>query len=431
MLPEEFIGQAIKETVMHEVGHSLGLRHNFKASTMLSGDDLQNTEITRAKGLTGSVMDYPTVNLAPKGKKQGDYYTTTLGPYDYWAIEYGYKVIDGGESEGLKKIAERAAEPGLAYATDEDAALNNDPYVNRWDLGGDPCQFGRERIALAAELMKTLDDKVVKDGESWTRARVAFNTLFRYWGDAAHLGSQFIGGQSVSRSHKGDKDAKDPIIPVPGDVQRACLTYLSDELLSDKAFQFSPQLLRRLAAERWYHWGQEDSGEVDYPLLGRVLDVQKVILSHCLSADTLSRLQNQEFQADLEGNPLRLEEVFRALTDGVWSELAKPGDGKLALSPIRRNLQREYLRRLGGMVLGSASSPMLDGLVFLSMDSAGDVPADARSLARLHLKQIRDRLAAALDDKALTMDDTTRAHLEECREKISQALEAPMNARGF
>ncbi len=173
-LPEEFIGQAIKEIVMHEVGHSLGLRHNFKASTMLTADQLHDTSVTHAKGLVGSVMDYSPINIAPKGKKQGDYYTTTLGPYDYWAIEYAYKPIDGDEATELKKIAARAPERDLSYATDEDSMLNDDPYVNRWDLGSDPCQFGKDRIALASELLADLDSRVVKDGDSSARTRRSF-----------------------------------------------------------------------------------------------------------------------------------------------------------------------------------------------------------------------------------------------------------------
>src|SRR5262249_50797345 len=82
-VPEELIGQAIKEVTMHEVGHTLGLRHNFKASTMLKNDQLHDTSVTRKVGLGGSVMDYNPVNLAPKGTKQGDYFSTTIGPYDY------------------------------------------------------------------------------------------------------------------------------------------------------------------------------------------------------------------------------------------------------------------------------------------------------------------------------------------------------------
>src|SRR5262249_38295771 len=109
---DDLINQAIKYVVMHEVGHTLGRRHNFKASTMLSNDQLHDTKITREKGLVGSVMDYLGVNLAPKGVKQGDYFPTTIGPYDYWAIEYGYKPLTGGtegELAELQKIAEKGA----------------------------------------------------------------------------------------------------------------------------------------------------------------------------------------------------------------------------------------------------------------------------------------------------------------------------------
>src|SRR5262249_13753548 len=122
-VPDEMIQQAIKETTMHEVGHTLGLRHNFKASTMLKNEELHDTKVTRKRGLVGSVMDYNPVNIAPKGVKQGDYFTSTIGPYDYWAIEYAYKPLPGGtegEYAELKKIASKCAAPGHDYATDED-----------------------------------------------------------------------------------------------------------------------------------------------------------------------------------------------------------------------------------------------------------------------------------------------------------------------
>ena len=135
---------------MHEVGHSLGLRHNFKASTMLDADQLNDTEITRVKGMTGSVMDYNPINIAPKGQKQGDFITTTIGPYDYWAIEYAYKEVDGDEAAELKKIAARAPEHDLVFATDNDMMVGNDPLVNVYDLGSDPCRFAKDRLTLAA-----------------------------------------------------------------------------------------------------------------------------------------------------------------------------------------------------------------------------------------------------------------------------------------
>ncbi len=438
-LPEEFIGQAIKHITMHEVGHSLGLRHNFKASTMLPADQLNDIAITRTKGLVGSVMDYSPINIAPKGKKQGDYYSTTLGPYDYWAIEYAYKPVEGDEAAELKKIAARAPEHDLVYATDEDAFLNDDPYVNRWDLGSDPCQFARERIALAVELAKTLDARVVKDGESWARTRRAFGVLLSQWGDGAALASQYIGGQSVSRDHKADKDARDPIVPVSGAKQRECLKFLAETILSDHSFQFSPALLRRLGNERWMHWGNNSfyGPGVDISVLERILGIQKIVLAHCLSGGMLARLENQQLQADPGSDPLRMDEVFRALTDGIWSDLARPSSSKdskaakFALSTVRRNLQREYLRRLSTMVLGSSGGFSGDSFVYLVMVRGGGdaIPADARALARLHLKEISSKIAGVLDSPGLSIDDLTRAHLEESRQRIAKVLDANVDAR--
>jgi hypothetical protein len=440
-LPEEFISQAIKEVVMHEVGHSLGLRHNFKASTILTSDQLNDAALTREKGLGGSVMDYNPVNLAPPGKKQGDYYSTTLGPYDYWAIEYGYKQVDGDENAELKKIASRAAEKDLVYATDEDVVLNDDPYVNRWDLGSDPTQFARDRIELARELLKELDSRVVKDGEPWSRMRRAFSVLLNQWGNAATLASQYVGGQSVSRDHKADKDGRDPIEPISGDRQRENLKFLAEHVLSDKDFNFSPTVMRRLGNERWMHWGNPNvfSGpSADISVYERILGIQRIVLSRCLSGSTLSRLQNQELQSDAGSSPLRIDEVFRALTDAVWADLDKmptkdDKDAKPGLSTIRRNLQREHLRRLGTMVVGTGGPSGLGDraafVVVLGGAGGGNVPADARSLARLHLKEIADRIGKELEAKGAQLDDTTRAHLEESKEKIAKVLDARVDAR--
>jgi hypothetical protein len=406
---------------------------------MLKAEELHDTAITRTRGLVGSVMDYCPINIASKGKKQGDYYPTTLGPYDYWAIEYAYKPIMGDEATELKKIAARAPEHDLAYATDEDSYLNDDPYVNQYDLGSDPCEFGKERIALAGELLKDLDGRVVKDGDSWARTRRAFGILLDQWGDGATLASQYIGGQSVSRDHKADKDARDPIVPISGAKQRDCLRFLVETILSDKSFQFSPSLLRRLGTERWMHWGSNSfSGPgVNISVLERILGIQKIVLGHCLSGTTLARLQNQQLQAGPNTDPLRMEEVFRALTDGIWSDLdqlcsTKPEKGaKFAVSTIRRNLQREHLRRLSGMVLGNNPSPYGDLFAFVVFvrGSSAAVPADARALARLHLKEISGRIGKVLETTSLAIDDTSRAHLEECRHQVAKVLEANVGVR--
>jgi hypothetical protein len=468
-LSEEALSQLIKYVVMHEVGHSLGLRHNFHASTMLTADQVNDPAITRVKGQSGSVMDYNPLNIAAKGQKQGDFATTTIGPYDYWAIEYAYRPIDGDEEKELKKIAARSPDPDLVYSTDEDMFLDNDPLVNAFDLGSDPTRYAKDRIALAAELMKGLDDKVVKGGEPWSRTRRAFSILLGQWGDGAYLMSSHVGGQYVSRDHKAedpkddktadkdkekaekekaDKDKaekekadkeqpalkpRDPITPVPGAKQRDALKVVAEEVLSDKAFRFSPALLRKLASERWYHWGNEMlfyfGGGVDYPVYQRILGIQKIVLGQCLDGGTLSRLQNQEIQAEPGTQPLTMAEVFRALTEGIWSECgsADAQDSAVTCSTIRRNLQREHLKKLSALVLGRKRSPYEDLYDYLFIYDVPEAPADAKSLARMHLEEIRDRIGKALDRPNGRIDDTTRAHLKECRTRINKVLDATLD----
>lgn len=409
-MPDEMIQQAVKETVMHEVGHTLGLRHNFKGSTMLKNDQLHNLEITRKQGLVGSVMDYNPVNLAPKGTKQGDFFTSTIGPYDYWAIEYGYKPITGGtegEKAELAKIATRSAEAGLDYGTDEDL-FSPDPHINQWDLGGDPLKFAQERMALAEELMKGLADRVVEKGEGYQRARVAFSIMLQQYGNAAYLAANFVGGEHVFRDHKGDANARDPLIPVKSARQREAIKFLQDRILTDKPFGFPPELLRKLAADRWLHWGNEHAfmSGVTFPLNDRILGIQRVCLYELLHDTTLSHLQDQAAKADKDGC-VTIGEVMRALTDSTFADLPTAADkaGIEKSSIVRRNMQRAYIAALSRQVL------------------RGSVP-DARSLARMHLRDITKRIDFALSDKKAPPEDTVRAHLEETKEQIGKVLSA-------
>jgi hypothetical protein len=429
-LPEEFLGQAIKEVVMHEVGHSLGLRHNFKASVMLRPDQVNDTSITRVKGMTGSVMDYNPINIAPKGQKQGDYASTTIGPYDYWAIEYAYKPVDGDETAELKKIAARSPDPDLAFGTDDDFA-DNDPQINTYDLTNDTLAYGKQRIAMATELLKDLDQKVVRDNESWSRLRTAFSSCISQFGNGAYLASEYVGGQSVNRDFKGTDKARDPLTPISGAKQREALAMLVDQILSDKTFQFSPGLLRKLMTESWQDNRMRYYGATDYPIFRMILNLQEIVLDQCLDSSVLQRIQTQALQCDPGTDPMKISEIFRTLSDGVFSELSAPaGSTPFTISTIRRNLQREYVTRLCKMVLGPRNNDFYGAgyryIVFYG--DTGTVPADAKNLAGLHLEQISQKIDKLTSQKDLKIDDTTLAHLHEIRHRADRVLKANLNA---
>ncbi len=425
-VPEKFIGQAIKEVVMHEVGHTLGLRHNFKASTMLTLEQVNDPKVTSAKGMTGSIMDYVPANFALDPKKQGDYFPKTIGPYDYWAIEYGYKPIASEEEKELAKIASKSAQKELTYATDEDIYGNPDPRINLFDLG-DPLNYAAQRMKLMKQSIKGLTERVVEDGEGYQRVRSAFNMLMGEVSQATYLTSQYIGGEYTARDHKGDPNARPPMQPIPLEKQQQALKLLNDEIFSDKAFQFPPELLRNLAPDHFRDSGSSTS--YHFPVYQQVLSIQKMALSSLLDADTLRGVLDIELQATKGQKVLTLPQIFDSLTSSIWSEVPANVDKqvKVSISTIRRNLQRAHMQKLTAIVLGSQGGSM-SLMQLLGGGGGGAAPADARSLARLHLKQINTRLDAAINSKKVTMDSYTTAHLQEIQQQIDKVLNADMTS---
>ncbi|MGC4002409.1 MAG: zinc-dependent metalloprotease [Pirellulales bacterium] len=415
---EKLIMQGLKEVTMHEVGHTLGLRHNFKSSTIYNLKELNDVAKTSETGLTGSVMDYTPANIVPKGMKQGDYYSTTVGPYDMWAIEYGYKPFSGDEAAELKKIAARSGEPLLKYSTDEDTrGIDSDPTSNRFDLGKDPMEYAKQQAKLIGDLWPGLVDRAVKDGEGFQPARRTFGVLLSKYGSAMFFVARNVGGIEISRSHKGDKDGKAPFIVVDAKTQRDSLDLLGEHVFSDKPFNFPPALYNYLAATRWSHWGLKLPARTDYAIHDTVAMWQDRVLSQLLSPLTLERLYDSELRVASDKDAFTTAELLRKLTGTIYSELdtVKEGeftDRKPAVSSLRRNLQRNYLERLGNIALGKT-----------------DAPNDCRSLARLELTKLDKSIKGTLD-KDLKLDSYSRAHLLEASAYIEKVMDAKIDLGG-
>jgi len=404
---ERFVIDDLKEVVMHEVGHTLGLRHNFRGSMVYTQAQLDDPEFTHANGITGSVMEYNALNIAAKGKPQADFNMLRLGPYDFWAIEYGYKEVPAAqEKEELTRIAARNSEPLLAYATDEDAAFAIDPEANQADLGGDPLEFARRRFALVQEMWERWQVRELKSGENYAVLRRIVERGLAVMAGASGNVAKYIGGVTTLRDHAGSPRA--PLTPVEIAKQREAIKIIAAGLFAADSFRFKPEFMRRVQVD-WldrndaFDVGLSTPG-VDYSLSTQVLAAQRKVLGQLMSETVAQRILDSEVKVSDPKSALRLSELYDTLQESIWSELRTGRD----ITPLRRNLQREYLARVANTLLRPT----------------GSMPADARSLQREEAKALRRDIAAAQNKPAFSRE--ARAHLAEALVQLDEALKAPL-----
>ncbi|HEY9239456.1 MAG TPA: zinc-dependent metalloprotease, partial [Burkholderiaceae bacterium] len=201
---EAYVLAYLKDTTMHEVGHTLGLRHNFRASRAYTDAQLSDPDFTASHALTGSVMEYAPVNLPSPGARPVAPYQTTLGPYDYWAIEYAYRPLaPADEKAALERIAARSSEPELAYGTDEDNYLGIDPDALQFDLGADSVAFAKKRLAIARDLFKRQETRTLAPDRDYAVLRRSLNYAVNDVARSVGLLARQIGGVRTLRDFPG------------------------------------------------------------------------------------------------------------------------------------------------------------------------------------------------------------------------------------
>jgi hypothetical protein len=348
---------------------------------------------------------------------QGDYCMTTLGPYDLWVIEYGYRPVAEpfkSEEEMLKTVTSRVAESGLEYATDEDTSFfSPDPLANRRDMGSDPLEYARYRIALVQKLRQNMQDWSVKEGESYSVLRRRFDRLLSEMASAARFAGRYVGGQYVHRDNKGDPNARDPFVPVPAARQREAMKFLAENVFSAAPYRFDPQLLNKLAPGRWGHWGSDDFDTwIEFDLDDRVEMVMGTALFPLFNPFTINRLHNMQRLYEADEEPYTLPEHLQTLTSIVWSELDTEASKTYTerepfIDPARRGLQRTY------------TSMMVTYLI----SAPGQLTTpDAHALLRMFAGELHDKAEKAAKSKGL--DATSKAHLLDVQLRLRKALDA-------
>jgi hypothetical protein len=322
--------QWIVSLTMHEVGHTLGLRHNFKSSWIYDADEIHDTSIT-GKSHIGSVMDYDPINIAPEGKEQGNYFPHAPGLYDRWAIKFGYTPnLSDSERE---EILSQSVLPELIYGTDGDAmgspGSNIDPRAKRYDLSGDPVKYTSERIDVINSKIKELPSIYLTEGETSTEFRSTFFSLTREKGRFMEGVSRLIGGVYSNRVVNGQEGIT-PFEAVAYDDQKNAMNLISAKLLSNNAFAFDPEILKYLQSEKRAAYSP-GIGNEDPQLHDLVLGMQGMVLAHILHPKVMQRLVDSAQY----GNTYMPEEVLDDLFNAIFVQREEANTFKM-------NLQSKY-----------------------------------------------------------------------------------------
>ncbi len=412
-LTKDYIHQYIVQLVAHEVGHTLGLRHNFKASSIYTLDQINDTAFTHKNSTLGTIMDYMPPNVAGRGKVQGDFYPTVPGPYDNWVIAYAYSEFGGktpqDDTAKLNEIAQRSGDPLLTYGTDEDLGgmdpnRSVDPLCNTFDQGTDVMKYAALRIDQTRELWNVEMKDFEKPGQRYQKILTVFNTGWRPYTEATRWVPKFVGGIYHSRTHIGEPNGKLPFVPVAAVDQKRAVDFLNKYIFAADAFDLPAQLLNKLQPENLEDfegtaWRMQ---QFDYPIHQMVLAQQRQALDKLYSPMTVGRLLNDE-PLFAPGEPkYTMIDMFTDIRKGIWAEVIKPAN----VNSFRRQLQLVHL----------------GDLIDIYLSGSRQYPADARSLAANDLDLIESASNRALVTPGL--NDMTRAHLKEVLRQIASAKKA-------
>ncbi|XWK76395.1 zinc-dependent metalloprotease [Kordia algicida OT-1] len=385
--------ESLLSLVMHEVGHTLGLNHNMKSSQLFSPAQLADKDFIQGKALAGSVMDYETINVTNNPLNQGHYYSPTLGPYDYWAIEFGYKPVKTYKE--LDDILKRSTEPSLVFGNDADDMRNPgkaiDPRVMTGDLSNDQITYSINRIELVNAMMKDIKPKFSSYNKSYQQMRSAFYYTYYQKIRASDVISRFIGGVYVDRAMHGQVGATQPFTPVSYADQKRAMKALEDYIFSPDTHKSIPQeIFSHLARQR--RGFNFFSGPEDPKIHSYILYNQTNVLRHILHYRTLQRMVDSE----LYGNDYKIQEFMSDLNKAIFNK-----DINTSVNSFRQNLQIEYTNMLIEMLTGKSN---------------GRFNNIAKSMAIYNLKTIRKFAGNGLGDLA------TKAHKTHLKTLIDNAM---------
>jgi hypothetical protein len=390
-LPDELMGKLVEYVVAHEVGHTLGLPHNMKASSLYPFERLRDREWLKKMGHTPSMMDYSRFNYVaqPEDRVDPGDLIPRIGPYDSFSIVWGYKPVDGARTADAEKttldqwiLAAQEKTPWLRFSTAK--AAGSDPGENSEAVGdADAVQatgLGQRNLKRVMDLLLTA---VPGKGNPYDDLEEVYGRVLGQWTREMNHVAVLVGGFHSQQKHAGQDGVL--FTPVPRERQAAAVRFLNENVFRTPAFLLPREILRRI----------EPQGALD-----RIKTAQRMVLLTLLDARRFGRLVEQEV---LDGPKAYAPAAFLAdLRAGIFSELAAP---QIQVDAWRRNVQRLYLEVLADRLNGRTPAaddqrPFFRGeLRSISAEIGRALPRVTDRSSRVHLEDLRDQIARALDPR--------------------------------
>lgn len=407
-LPDSLMGRLVQYIVAHEVGHTLGLQHNMKASSTYPADSVRSATWVRRMGHTPTLMDYSRFNYVaqPEDSIPPEFLVPRIGPYDAFATRWGYSPIPGArtpdeEKPTLNSWAEaQDTVPWFRFSTF--GSRNSDPGEQTEAVGdADAVKSTALGLRNIQRTMSILMSATLRRGEDNTELVELYDRLLDQWSEELEHVVNIVGGSESREKYGGQPGPR--FTPMSARRQREAVKFIADNAFRPPRYLIDTNVLRRI----------EPDGT-----LRRMVSVQNRVLTSLMDSDRLNRLADYEVMARSAGDAYPLGEMLGDVRKSIWSELT---GASVVIDAYRRGLQRAWLAQADTKLNPSPVVIIAPGPVRGPRARSSTGPNnDVRALVRGELVELDAMLRAA---SPRSSDRTTRLHLLDARSEIQRILD--------